>query len=993
MPTKREKAAQIHQSVFTGRQVEIDLFGSLLPVDRPASANIDILVIYGIGGIGKSELLKQFQRVAAEIGTAVAKIEPQAQAGIFDFLLAVYEQLKGQVRFTRFEEGLDRHRKVEAKLLGHASASDSALKMFAKGTHTTLKLVPGVNVFAEVISPEQVEAAVDAVYAAVGRKEGEFWLRPEEEMTDRLLDDLNQYCSLTRLVLMVDTYELMGVFDDWVRDRLFANLGDHGMLVVAGRHRLEGKGWQEYADLMRQVELSPLSESEVQSYLQKKGVTDRQVAAEMVDYADGHPLTLSMLTELAGHVQLKAGDLERVPERRHVIHELLGRITQNVAENLRAALECCAVLRFVTEDSLAYLMQLPDVSRIFEEVRRYDFIKVRVDGTGIALHDVVWTAMNDELRWRSPERYCALQERAATYYEARLEKATGQEIQRLSLERLYHRVRADEDAGIKVFQPMAEELVRGRLLNRLRALLGDVDTYDLQSGDSRLWLEYYHARLAHLVGHIAEAEGVYQRIGECETAAQKLRGYALCDWGMILATWERLGQAGAAEQAIQIINHAMSLIPQTDAKHADGLLALVRIGHFRGDLGNVFEQLGKARDLLLECQDHYGATLANTELKAIYGFQGDWKKMLETHDSVIDSVSKLNNPVFLRARALGGFAYGWALCGRYGEGERNAHEALALADQLGTTEDWPGLLRDLTLILGLQGRYDEAAEYYERFMALMKSAETNNLRGLVTMRAFWGMILLRQGNIQEAQEEFVQSLDLAQRLADNTSWPRTLAWLGILHEIEQNPESAERCYHQALDYRWIGRDYFTSTALTGLVRVKHAKSSYLAIPQLFAEAELLAQQHEYNDHLASIRLTQGHLAWLSSLEAWGTGYEAGLSFYKLALIHALRYNRFLLDELLAGRPQATPLRPIIPHCLAQREEGQRMLVSLAEWWRDGNNDIGMPCPKAVSPLPEGIPLLNAEHMAREREPGDGSPQWSVIEQIEAALAGVSPTIT
>jgi len=39
----------------------------------------------------------------------------------------------------------------------------------------------------------------------------------------------------------------------------------------------------------------------------------------------------------------------------------------------------------------------------------------------------------------------------------------------------------------------------------------------------------------------------------------------------------------------------------------------------------------------------------------------------------------------------------------------------------------------------------------------------------------------------------------------------------------------------------------------------------------------------------------------------------------------------------------------------------------------------------MSPIPEGIPLLEAERIAWEREPGDGSRQRTVGEQIEAAL--------
>jgi hypothetical protein len=62
-----------------------------------------------------------------------------------------------------------------------------------------------------------------------------------------------------------------------------------------------------------------------------------------------------------------------------------------------------------------------------------------------------------------------------------------------------------------------------------------------------------------------------------------------------------------------------------------------------------------------------------------------------------------------------------------------------------------------------------------------------------------------------------------------------------------------------------------------------------------------------------------------------------------------------------------------------------MLLALRDWWKTGINDIGAPRPDTISPIPEGLALLEAEKLAREREPGDGSAQKSVVEQIEAAL--------
>jgi hypothetical protein len=62
-----------------------------------------------------------------------------------------------------------------------------------------------------------------------------------------------------------------------------------------------------------------------------------------------------------------------------------------------------------------------------------------------------------------------------------------------------------------------------------------------------------------------------------------------------------------------------------------------------------------------------------------------------------------------------------------------------------------------------------------------------------------------------------------------------------------------------------------------------------------------------------------------------------------------------------------------------------MRIAMRDGWQTGINDIGTPRPDTISPIREGIPLLEAERIARQREPGDGSPQKSVVEQIEAVL--------
>jgi hypothetical protein len=49
------------------------------------------------------------------------------------------------------------------------------------------------------------------------------------------------------------------------------------------------------------------------------------------------------------------------------------------------------------------------------------------------------------------------------------------------------------------------------------------------------------------------------------------------------------------------------------------------------------------------------------------------------------------------------------------------------------------------------------------------------------------------------------------------------------------------------------------------------------------------------------------------------------------------------------------------------------------------DDIGTPQPHSISPLPEGVSWWEAKRIARQREPGDGSPQKTVVEQIHTVL--------
>jgi tetratricopeptide (TPR) repeat protein len=431
-----------------------------------------------------------------------------------------------------------------------------------------------------------------------------------------------------------------------------------------------------------------------------------------------------------------------------------------------------------------------------------------------------------------------------------------------------------------------------------------------------------------------------------------------------------------------------------DSKLVSVLSHLQIIAAYKAEWTKVMDLLSQQLRFFEERGDSFGIVHSLSSLRVTYGQIGDWKKAVETEAQGLAILQDLPENAFLRARLTG---YGpWHLIwsGQYSAAERRLREWMSFLQQ---TRSALGVVTGIAaLIVGLQGKYGEAEAFFTESMKWYQQIQRAAARGSIL--GLYGKVLIRQGKLERAGEYLAESLALKQEIQENVGSLEVVTWLGELHEVKVRhisgaPTSAElevaaRYYSQSLDLREMGLCHYECAALTGLVRVKHAQAEYAAIPPLLAEAEQLAQQYEYNDHLASLRLSQGHLAWDEQLAEFGSGFDAALTYYQQALIYALRYNRFMLDEVLWGGGVGTPLRPIISHCGEHGEEGQRMLAALRAWWQSGANDIGTPRPDTISPIPEGIPLLEAERIAREREPGDGSRQRAVLDEIVQHLNGM-----
>jgi hypothetical protein len=247
--------------------------------------------------------------------------------------------------------------------------------------------------------------------------------------------------SRQRTVILIDTYEALTPLDAWLRTTFLPQLPDTVLTVLAGRHSPDAawqgdSGWQ---DIVRVISLRNLSGDESRVFLNKRGLPEDHQDG-ILEFTHGHPLALSLVAELysqRGHVALHP---EESPD---VIKTLMERFVQQVPSPAhRAALEASALVRVTTESLLGNMLGMPSsgaaaegVHGLFQWLRDLSFIESSVEG--IFPHDLARETLAADLRWRNPDWYKELHNRARKYYTERLDQTSGLSQQRLMLDTVF----------------------------------------------------------------------------------------------------------------------------------------------------------------------------------------------------------------------------------------------------------------------------------------------------------------------------------------------------------------------------------------------------------------------------------------------------------------------------------------------------------------------------------------------------------------------------
>lgn len=401
-----------------------------------------ILAIHGVGGVGKSSLLRMFRLDCKGAHVSVALASGDEAKSALDVLTRWTEDLKTDgIAFPAFGKTFEHYREIQTRVDEQARkasgrAADIAGKVASKMAEAAGgalagaaigSVIPGIGTaiggaLGGVLGGMGAEALVDWLRGFLTKPDIDLLLDPAKKLTDDFLADVAQAANKRRIVLMLDTFEQMTALDDWARDvaqRLHANV----LFVIAGRALPNwSRAWQGWMASAQIEELKPMTEEMMRELIRRYYTTMRggqpnpvQVEA-IIRFARGLPMVVTSAVQL--WVKYGVEDFQSV--KAEIVANLVDRLMEGVPSALIPALEAAAIVRWFDQPILRAVTGLADVREVYSELRRFPFVRTRAEG--LTLHDAVREIMEENLRVQDSERHSELHERAAAYFEKRLEK-------------------------------------------------------------------------------------------------------------------------------------------------------------------------------------------------------------------------------------------------------------------------------------------------------------------------------------------------------------------------------------------------------------------------------------------------------------------------------------------------------------------------------------------------------------------------------------------
>ncbi|MGW8481243.1 tetratricopeptide repeat protein, partial [Streptomyces sp. NPDC055898] len=415
--SRGELIRQRARAQFVGRRAQLSLFAENLLKDPESEEDPAEFLFHvrGVGGVGKSTLLRQWQGAARRAGAVTAVVDENDVHGVQQALAELARQLAEQAGpLKEFDKALEQFRREQetpaepASGEGEASVSSRVVTQAALGAAS---LIPGAGVVTAMANPDTAAQGLDRLRSG-SRSRAQRRGRGGDEagLSRAFVSELERLCGRHRwVVLFFDTWEQTGRYlDGWLLGLLEEQFGPapvNVVVVLAGRDELAGRGWAPLRAQVEEVPLEVFTKAETRDLLTARGVTEPGVVEAVLQLSLGLPLLVELLA------LTRPSAVEEVDASGNVADIAVERFVQWITDpHQREAVLACALPLQLNEDVFTAAAQ-PEAGGLWEWLCGQPFVSGRGDFRHY--HAVVRASMIRQQRAHSPQRWNAAHLRLA----------------------------------------------------------------------------------------------------------------------------------------------------------------------------------------------------------------------------------------------------------------------------------------------------------------------------------------------------------------------------------------------------------------------------------------------------------------------------------------------------------------------------------------------------------------------------------------------------
>ncbi|MGP4085893.1 tetratricopeptide repeat protein [Streptomyces sp. KR55] len=419
--SRGELIRQRARARFVGRRGQLSLFAENLAKDPQSEEDPAEFLFHvrGVGGVGKSTLLREWQEAARRAGAAIAAVDESDVHGVQQALAELARQLAEQAgplkEYDRAAGQYRREQEAAAEPVPAEGEASTSSRVAAQAALGAISLIPGAGAVTAMANPDATAQGLDRLRAGARSRSRRARASDAAEVSRAFVSELGRLCGRYRwVVLFLDTWEVTGRYlDGWLRDLLadaFGPLPADVIVVLAGRDELAEREWAPLRALVADVPLDVFTVAETRALLAARGVTEPDVVEAVVQLSMGLPLLVELLA------LTRPAAAEEVEADGDAVDTAVERFVQWITDaQQRETVLACALAPQLNEDIFATAAP-PQAHGLWGWLCEQPFVSGRGDFK--QYHAVVRASMVRQQRAHSPQRWTAAHLRLAAAHAA-----------------------------------------------------------------------------------------------------------------------------------------------------------------------------------------------------------------------------------------------------------------------------------------------------------------------------------------------------------------------------------------------------------------------------------------------------------------------------------------------------------------------------------------------------------------------------------------------